>query len=138
MVDKPWYHEGLRFECTHCGTCCSGAPGFVWVNDEEIASIAEEIGQEQQAFEAAYVRKIGIRKSLREFPNGDCVFLNAETRTCRVYPVRPRQCHTWPFWESNLKTADEWTRICRSCPGAGRGPRHKLAEIEAARTLMKI
>lgn len=138
MIDKPWYHEGLRFDCTHCGTCCSGAPGFVWVNDEEIAAIAGEIGQERQTFEAAHVRKIGIRKSLREFPNGDCVFLNTETRTCRVYAVRPRQCHTWPFWESNLKTADEWARTCRSCPGAGHGRQHKLAEIEAARTVMRI
>ena len=21
---QPWYREGLRFECTQCGACCSG------------------------------------------------------------------------------------------------------------------
>ena len=27
-----WYaEEGLAFECTGCGDCCTGAPGYVWV-----------------------------------------------------------------------------------------------------------
>ena len=47
---------------------------------------------------------MGIRKSLVEFPNGDCVFFHGESRTCQVYPVRPRQCRTWPFWNSDLSS----------------------------------
>ena len=31
-ADSPeWYRDGLRFECTRCGACCTGAPGYVWV-----------------------------------------------------------------------------------------------------------
>ena len=56
---KPWYSEGLRFECTQCGACCSGEPGYVWVNDEEIAAMAEEMGLEVDAFEGKFVRKVG-------------------------------------------------------------------------------
>jgi hypothetical protein len=64
---QPWYKDGLRFKCTGCGDCCTGAPGFVWVNNEEIAAIAAEIGmQDVAAFEAQYVRTIGVRKSLVE------------------------------------------------------------------------
>ena len=43
--DDPWYAQaGLRFKCSQCGDCCTGAPGFVWVNKEEIAKLAEAAG----------------------------------------------------------------------------------------------
>ena len=35
----PWYADGLRFECTQCGDCCSGEPGYVWVDEDEIESM---------------------------------------------------------------------------------------------------
>ena len=103
-IDKdkePWYHEGLRFECTGCGDCCSGEPGFVWVNKAEIQALADAIRVDVAEFERRYVRQVGIRKSLTERPGGDCVFLHAESRTCQVYQQRPRQCRTFPFWRSN-------------------------------------
>src|SRR5690606_15561824 len=36
-----WYRDGLRFECTQCGNCCTGMPGHVWVDEADIARIAE-------------------------------------------------------------------------------------------------
>ena len=39
MGQQPWYDKGLRFSCSECGDCCTGAPGYVWVNKEEIAAI---------------------------------------------------------------------------------------------------
>ena len=33
-----------------------------------------------ETFEAKYVRKIGIRRSLVEFSNGDCVFFDNQSR----------------------------------------------------------
>ena len=107
MSEQPWYAEGLRFKCSQCGDCCTGAPGYVWVNKAEIEALAEEIGLDLDEFEQKYVRKIGIRKSLVEFPNGDCVFFDGESRKCTVYHARPRQCRTWPFWRSNLRTAEK-------------------------------
>ena len=81
MNKKPWYHQGLRFQCTQCGDCCTGAAGFVWVNKQEIAAIAAELGEKDvDKFQRAYVRKIGIRKSLKEYGNGDCVFFDSTTR----------------------------------------------------------
>ncbi|MEX0818019.1 MAG: YkgJ family cysteine cluster protein, partial [Pirellulaceae bacterium] len=105
MAEQPWYKDGLRFKCTQCGDCCTGAPGYVWVNKAEIEALAAERGEpDVETFESEYVRKIGIRRSLREFPNGDCVFFDSEKRKCTVYNARPRQCRTWPFWDSNLKS----------------------------------
>lgn len=137
MPKRPWYHEGLRFTCTGCGDCCTGAPGFVWVNKAEIEAMAVYLGLAVPEFEARFVREVGIRKSLREFPNNDCVFLN-ERRECLVYSCRPRQCRTWPFWESNLTSAERWEAVCESCPGAGKGTLVPLEEIERRVAIRKV
>jgi hypothetical protein len=139
VIDKPWYHKGLKFQCTQCGDCCTGAPGYVWVNQEEIESLAAQIGEtDVEQFERLYVRTVGIRKSLKEFPNGDCVFFDDQTRKCTVYGARPRQCRTWPFWESNLRTPEDWQRTCDVCPGSGRGKLYQIEHIEAQRKVVSV
>lgn len=142
MPDKsvdPWYKDGLRFKCTGCGDCCTGSPGFVWVTNDEIAAIAGYLGTDVTTFEASYVTRIGVRKSLCEMPdNYDCVFFDSDTRKCRVYPVRPRQCRTWPFWESNLRTPEAWTETCRVCPGSGQGRLYQLEEIREQSAAIRI
>jgi Fe-S-cluster containining protein len=138
MTDLPWYSDGLQFTCTECGDCCSGAPGYVWVNNEEITALAALVGMTAEAFEDQYVRRVGIRKSLKEFPSGDCVFLDSQTRKCSVYQARPRQCRTWPFWDSNLKTPEDWKHTCAVCPGSGQGQLHTLEEVESRRRVVKV
>ena len=51
MSAEPWFKDGLRFQCTGCGDCCTGAPGFVWVNGQEIAALAARLGQSVEEFE---------------------------------------------------------------------------------------
>jgi Fe-S-cluster containining protein len=138
VSDLPWYNAGLKFECSQCGDCCTGAPGFVWVNNAEIEALAANVGLAVEAFEDQYVRRVGVRKSLKEFPGGDCVFFNTEKRNCNVYEARPRQCRTWPFWDSNLKTPDDWKHTCSVCPGSGKGRLHSIEEIEERRAVMKV
>jgi hypothetical protein len=139
MDKKPWYHQGLRFQCTQCGNCCTGAPGVVWVNNQEITEIARLLGVDDIAeFERRYVRRVGVRKSLVEFPNGDCVFLDGRSRRCLVYAARPRQCRTWPFWDSNLRSPDAWRKTCQVCPGSGQGTLYQLESIEAQRRVIRV
>ena len=139
MTDKTlWYADGLRFECSQCGDCCTGAPGFVWVSQIEIEAIAQEVGMDSEQFEDTYVRKIGARRSLREFPNGDCVFFDTEKKGCQAYGARPVQCRTWPFWDSNLKSQQAWKATCEECPGSGTGKVYSLEEIEGQRKQMRI
>ena len=137
-MDKGWYEDGLRFRCTQCGDCCTGAPGYVWVNKAEIRELAALEGLEIAEFERRYVRKVGIRKSLREHGNGDCVFFDAEQRRCRVYKARPRQCRTWPFWDSNLRSPEAWAETCEVCPGSGKGKLVGWEEIEAQRKVIRV
>jgi len=135
---KPWYADGLKFTCSQCGDCCTGGAGYVWTNAEEIAGLAAILDMDVETFEDHYVRKIGIRKSLKEFPNGDCVFFDNEARKCTVYSARPRQCKTWPFWDSNLRTPEKWKETCEECPGSGKGKLYKLEAIEKQRSVMRI
>ena len=146
---QPWYAGGLDFTCTTCGNCCTGGPGFVWVEEVEIERAAEHLQMSVPAFKKKYCRKIGQKVSFKEVrrPNGnhDCVFLTeipAEPpaggtkelepgelipltrRVCGIYPVRPLQCRTWPFWGENVVTPSAWNRAAKGCPGMNRGGRH--------------
>ena len=110
----------------------------MWVNKEDIANLASVVGMDVNDFESQYVREIGVRKSLVEFDNGDCVFFDGKTRKCRVYSARPRQCRTWPFWESNVRTPETWAETCSVCPGSGTGRLYQLGEIEAQKAVIRI
>ena len=136
--NQPWYHEGLRFTCSQCGDCCTGDPGFVWLNKAEITSLAARLGMDDESFQQEFVMQVGIRKSLKERDNGDCVLFDAEKRACTVYEDRPRQCRTWPFWDSNLKSPEAWAQTCEACPGSGQGKLHQLDVIESQRKVFKV
>ncbi len=138
MSKRRWYRQGLRFECIGCGRCCTGEPGYVYVTRPEIGALAAAVGLEVPEFEKRFVRPVGRRKSLLELPSGDCVFFDDLTRRCRVYEVRPRQCRTWPFWASNLRTSKAWQETCRVCPGAGRGPLVPAEQIDAELAMARV
>jgi uncharacterized protein len=133
MAKTPWYRDGLRFQCTGCGDCCSGEPGYVWVNETEIAALAAHMEMPVEQFEVQFVRQVGSDKSLIERPGGDCIFLDIESRKCSVYDARPIQCRTWPFWDSTVKRKKDWEATCRACPGSGQGRLYSFAEIEIQR-----
>ncbi len=134
---QPWFQDGLRFECTQCGKCCTGDPGFVWVNEDEIDKLAKFRGDVRHEFTAMYTKTSRGKVTLREKANGDCIFYDAE-RGCTVYSVRPRQCRTWPFWESNLESPEAWDRTEGDCPGSGRGPLIPVEEILRRVKVIKI
>ena len=133
-----WYSNGLRFECSQCGDCCTGAEGYVWVNQAEIDAMSARLQISSDVFEKQFVRRIGVRRSLTERPGGDCVLLDAETRGCTVYEDRPRQCRTWPFWNSNLKSAASWDEAAESCPGCNKGDLVPLEKIQEQAARIRI
>jgi Fe-S-cluster containining protein len=136
-MSEPWYKNGLRFQCTQCGHCCTGAPGYVWVNEEEIAAIAQLRGEAVEEVTALYTRKVDNQRSLRERANGDCIFYDRK-EGCTIYPVRPRQCRTWPFWESNLASPAAWQRTCQVCPGSGQGELIPAEEITRRLNVVRL
>ena len=125
---KPWYENGIRFTCTKCTGCCSGAPGMVWVSLEEIANISEFLGITTTEFGKKYLRLVDRRLSLTERANYDCVFLSKEG--CSIYPVRPLQCRTFPFWKEIMIDRETWERVTKFCPGVNQGKLYSQNEIE--------
>lgn len=122
-----WYKDGLKFECTRCGNCCTGAPGYVWITIEEVYKMAEFLGIRAREFLQRYVRKVDQRMSLIELPNGNCVFYD---EGCKIYPVRPSQCRTFPFWKDLLINQTNWDRAAQECPGMNQGKRFSEEDIE--------
>ena len=146
---EPWYADGLKFTCTQCGNCCTGGPGFVWISDAEVQRLAEFLKLAPSEVLGRYCRKVDGRWSLKERRTSeglyDCIFLTQASddaagkprqrqlktshpvplrpRGCSIYPVRPLQCRTWPFWDSTLKSPGQWDRASRRCPGMNRGKR---------------
>ena len=113
---KPWYGEGLDFECTGCGDCCTGAPGHVWLTPDELRQMSSHLGLSVAEFSRRYTRRVGQRISLIEDRKSyDCVFL--KDSKCSVYSVRPQQCRTFPWWPQNLDTPLAWQRAAADCEG---------------------
>lgn len=111
-----WFAEGLRFECTGCGQCCTGSPGYVWVTENEIEEIALFLNLTTKEFIQRFVRRVDGRFSLLEHPkNFDCVFLKG--KKCQIYSVRPTQCQTFPWWPQHLQSNEDWQRAATFCEG---------------------
>ncbi len=123
----PWYGEGLRFSCRQCGACCTGEPGYVFLQRGEACAIASSLGMKERDFRRLFTRKAGGRTSLKEKSDGRCVFYE---EGCRIYGVRPLQCRTFPFWLWNLARRENWDTMARECPGIGRGRFYTFEEIE--------
>ena len=136
LVKEKWYEAGLCFECTQCGNCCTGEPGYVWTTKREILRISEFLDRDDGWLDKEHLRRVGLRYSLTERRNGDCIFLtrNGRKSMCAIYPVRPLQCRTWPFWNQNLRSPDTWNEAHTKCPGINKGKRHDLVQIETVRT----
>ena len=134
---EPWYRDGLSFECTMCGNCCTGTPGYVWVTPDELVALAAKLGQSVAEVRAMHTRTERDRVTLRELDNGDCVFYRAGVG-CTVYEARPVQCRTWPFWDSTVGTRRAWERTQRDCPGAGQGPLITSEEITRRMRTIKL
>lgn len=113
----PWYKEGLRFKCTECGQCCTGAPGYIWVSDDEMAAIAKLLDISVELFKRKYVRQRNNRFALieKKSQNNDCIFL--KDKKCSIYQARPTQCRTFPFWIENLNSEESWKLAAESCEG---------------------
>ena len=128
IADRPYFCDnGLRFECTGCGKCCTGASGTIFVNDREADAIAVRLGITVKEFLANHAYPVKGGHSIREKENGDCVFLSG--KLCGIYEDRPTQCRTFPFWPEVLRNEGRWNETARDCEGMGQGKLYSKEEI---------
>lgn len=121
----------LRFECTGCGACCTGgADHYVETNATERTAIRAFLGLSPAWFRRRYLVRVDADTTgIRLERNGRCPFLGTDNR-CRVYPVRPRQCRTYPWWPELVERKRDWTEEARRCEGMNRGTVVPLGTIE--------
>ncbi|MEO1716003.1 MAG: YkgJ family cysteine cluster protein [Planctomycetota bacterium] len=138
--------NGLRFECTQCGGCCTGPSGYVKFTDDEAQAMAAKLGISIGEFMRSYTHETPMGRSLTERVTDfgyDCVFLDRDTlpgkAICGLYDARPAQCRTWPFWKSNLSSEHAWRRAAMECPGIDRGSKTTHPdEIRRQRDIVEI
>ncbi len=114
--------EGFSFcfdksACKTCkGKCCRGE-GYVFLTNEDIENISEFLDIEKKAFLRLYTRKVNGKTALIDLAVKNeirCVFLDDNYR-CEIYTKRPKQCRSFPFWES-LKDKS-FDAVEELCPG---------------------
>ncbi len=130
-----FYKKGLRFTCVQCGQCCLVSSGVVYINEEESQTLAKHLQLNLSQFYQQYTEieaSTGLR-ILQSLPDGACIFY--QNSHCSVYPARPLQCRTYPFWPENLTSAYQWKQTAKECPGIGQGEQIPAQQIEQLRQL---
>ncbi len=108
--------NAFRFRCTGCGGCCKGG-GNVYFSDEELEKIYDYLEipkRKRRTFRMKFIRfkENGYHVHSSDI---DCWFL--EDNRCSIYPVRPMQCSTFPFWPSGFQSQDALKDLGQDCPG---------------------
>ena len=115
--------EGFDFAfkpdaCMTCtGKCCSGEPGRIWLNQQEILQISTLLQINPIDYIQKYLNRFENRFSIKERFAEDgfeCVFFDGSQKRCSIYTVRPFQCRTYPFWEHFRQNSEQ---AMRECPG---------------------
>lgn len=122
--------SGLRFQCTGCGACCIGRGDYyVGVTRTEQRRIQRFLNISWRWFRARYIVRYADGTEGLRWARERCVFLDA-ARRCRIYPVRPTQCRSYPFWPQITASRERWRREARRCEGIDRGAVIPLADVE--------
>lgn len=120
---QPFFESAsLKFSCTRCGRCCATRGGYyVYLQAGEAERIRRHLGLSVDWFRRRYLaRTPDGERVLADGAGARCIFLG-DDGLCRVYPVRPSQCRTYPFWPELVNRRRDWRREAARCEGIGRG-----------------
>jgi len=104
--------------CDTCaGNCCIGESGYIWINAQEINTLATHLNISLEELRSKYLEKKGYKYSIKEVKlaedNYACTFFDLEKRQCSIYEARPIQCRTFPFWDYFKENTQE---VYEECP----------------------
>jgi len=99
----------------------SGGGYYVFMNEHEAEGIRNYLRLSRNWFRRRYLCRLPDGDLVASWHgDGRCVFLN-DRGECNVYPVRPVQCRTYPFWSEIVIRQQDWQRESRRCEGINRG-----------------
>lgn len=108
----------IHYSCQRCTNCCRW-PGFVKIDADETAPIAQFLGLSEDDFIQRFTTLRPERDGLAlvQRPTAAdgtedhaCIFLDG--RDCRIQPVKPRQCAGFP----NTWNFPGWRESCEARP----------------------
>lgn len=136
----------MKFQCQDScgGKCCkpwmNGRSSFVFLTLKDRQRIAGYLKQPVHNFAkksvfswTRFTTKVSEQWHLAKpwflarNDDGTCQFL--VDGKCKIYPVRPTQCRTFPFWPENLKE-EIWAELKEHCPGIDKGEELDLAKVQ--------
>jgi Fe-S-cluster containining protein len=143
MEKELFYADGLKFSCKRCSSCCRYDQGFVFLTEKDLKKLSFALKTDENSVINSYCRWVTDRKgdevlSLKEKSNKDCILWD---EGCIVYPERPVQCASFPFWDYIIASKQGWEIAAGSCPGMNSGELHTRSEIEkisASRSCEKV
>ncbi len=117
-----FHKTSLRFECNQCGACCCGGKDYyIAVTTVDMQNICQHLNIGMNWLKRRYVEHLDDQlSSIRIADSGRCVFLGKDMR-CRIYPVRPVQCRTYPWWPELLASKKAWNDEAHRCEGMNVG-----------------
>ena len=128
MAKGKFWHDGLKFSCHGCGHCCTFPGGYVYGSEKEFRRIARHLNIDFDTFLEEYTESIDGHISLISPDGGPCVFYE---NGCSIYPVRPSQCSSYPFWQDILRSKRHWMLESETCKGIDHGKHWGNKEIES-------
>lgn len=124
--------QNLSFSCLRCGACCSGDPGVVLFSSSELEKMCQFLSFSKEEFLKKYTYLTFYEEkevsSLKEKSNGECIFFSPK-KGCEIYPVRPLQCQSYPFWGRILKSSFAWKNESNYCIGINQGEKANVKQI---------
>lgn len=128
--------------CGECGGfCCRGASGHVWIGQGDVVRMSGFLKLNTVDFLAGYTERTDNRLVLRERRSADgfaCIFFDRGRNRCTIYPVRPGQCRSFPFWNYFRNHREELLRECpgiRECRQKGGGCSDECAGEDCSRSV---
>jgi len=129
----------IRFHCSGCGKCCFGDPDeqVIELMDNELENISAYLNKEIKPFTKQYIStdEFGAQ-SIRIGRDHRCTLLGENNR-CTVYPVRPLQCQTYPYWPEIMDTEQHWQGEAARCEGIDQGQVVSVTKIRAELARLK-
>jgi Fe-S-cluster containining protein len=123
-----FFDSGIKFTCRQCGQCCTGETGTIYTAPVELQPIANFLHLSVQELIGWALYPYKDSYSIKERADGACIFYSGG---CSIYPVRPAQCRSFPFWITTMRSAYAWKHTVRACPGIGHGRLYTRGEILA-------
>jgi Fe-S-cluster containining protein len=101
----------------------------VFLDDDEAEGIRAHLGLSRGWFRRHYLKRLPEGDVVASWQSdGRCVFLDARGE-CSIYPVRPLQCRTYPFWPEIVRRQRDWQRESRRCEGINRGAAMSVTRV---------